>query len=661
MEMNMKQLKQLVGVLLVTVLTACGGGGGNPGTSTGSGSGTGTGGGTTPPPVVTKPAITLTIQNSNKAIVNTIAVGGTYSAVATVVDGAGVPVAGKLVSFAVSSALATLTPNTALTDLAGVAKISVAPASISSAGAASLSASATVGTDAVSASTDFAVSASSLTLSTINAGSLNLQSGGNTPLSVTALIGGAPASANPVSITYRVSCGRIDNTDATITGVGKTTNGSGVATATYSAVDAGGSPCSGLVTVNADSVGASAPSLTLTVAAPIANAINFITATPGQIFVKGSGSAEQSLVKFKVLTATSTPSANTNVNFSLITNPGGVSLSATSGTSDSNGEVTVSVFSGTIPGPVKVRANLASDPAVFSETQSLTVASGPPSQRYMSLSAATFNIEGANRDGISTTLTVRLADRQGNPVADGTVVNFTAEGGQVASSCTTALVNGISLCTVLWSSQNPRPSGGRVSVLAFTAGTKDYVDVNGNNKFDLGSDTLVDIGDAYRDDNEDGVYNPGEFLLPAGGSNVCSGSGGPFPSRTNTCDGSLSTTVRQQLILLNSSSAPAVIVRTNSGFTSVDFKLQSFDYPLVPMPAGTTVTAQAVDNTTNALTCSVGTILNNVVRNVTPTTNLADDLSTSHVVGLKDCAAGDTIEVKVTTPASQVYTQTFTL
>ena len=41
------------------------------------------------------------------------------------------------------------------------------------------------------------------------------------------------------------------------------------------------------------------------------------------------------------------------------------------------------------------------------------------------------------------------------------VVNFTAEGGQVAGSCATALVNNLSQCSVNFQSQNPRPADGR--------------------------------------------------------------------------------------------------------------------------------------------------------------------------------------------------------
>jgi hypothetical protein len=124
----------------------------------------------------------------------------------------------------------------------------------------------------------------------------------------------------------------------------------------------------------------------------------------------------------------------------------------------------------------------------------------------------------------------------------------------------------------------------------------------------------------------------------------------------------LATTVRQQVVILNASSTPAKIVRTNAGVTSVDFQLSSSGNTLLPMPAGTTVTAAAVDNTQgNLLSCTVGTILNPVVPNVSPSRDLATSQATSHVVGLTGCAATDTIEVKVTAPSGLVYSQTFVL
>ena len=639
---------------LLAVLAACGGGGGSAGstgtgTGSGSGAGSGAGAGTTG-----SPTLVIGIFNSSGAQVTSIATGGGFVARATVKDAAGTAVASKLVTFSLNGAsIAVVAPASALTNSAGVAEVTIAPASISSVGAASVSAAADVAGTAVTGKVDFSVQASSLTLSPLVLGSTNLPSGGNTALQVTALIGGVPSTGVPVNVSYTVSCGRINGLDGSAGGVSVTTNGSGIAPAVYTAVAADGSLCSGAVNVTASSAGASPQSATIAVAAATANAVSFVSATPAQIFVAGSGAVDQSLTRFKVLSSAGTALANIQLQFSIVTNPGGVGLNAAgstapvTATTNALGEATVSVFSGTIPGPVKVRAALVADPSVFAESQNLSVSSGPPSQRFMSLSVETFNIEGWNRDGSSTQLTVRLADRQGNAVEDGTVVNFTAEGGQVASSCATVRVAGISQCSVSFVSQNPRPAGGRASVLAYTEGTKDYVDVNGNNRYDAGTDTLVQIGDAFRDDNENALYDAagGEFLIPRGGAAACAGAGAPFPSRVNTCDSNLSTTVRQQTVILFSSSSPTVVTETVSA-SAIRFKLRSLDNTLLPLPAGTTVSATATGGT-----CAISQVFGTPITNVVPSANPAEDLATTHVVTMTGCAAGNSITIRVRVPS----------
>lgn len=653
----MQILKYVLGLLIAATLAACGGGGGSAGTtSTGSGSGTGTGSGSGS--TTGSPTLVVGIYNTSNVAVDSIAVGGGFVARATVKDGAGAAVSGKLVTFSLNSALAILTPATALTNSSGIAEVAISPASVAAVGADTLSASATVDGAAASGAKDFSVSATSLTLSAITVGSASLGSGGNTTLDVTALVAGA-ASTTPVNVAFGASCGKINGTAGTVS---ITTNGSGVAAASYEAVQGDGTLCSGVVTLSASSAGAPVRTANITVAAPVANAVTYVGATPPQIFVAGSGAVEQSVVRFKVLSSAGGPLSGVAVTFSIVTNPGGVGMGSSgsvvpvAATTNADGEVSVAVFSGTLPGPVKVRAELTATPAVFSESQNLTVASGPPSQRFMSLSATTFNIEGWDVDGTSTQLTARLADRQGNAVVDGTVVNFVAEAGQVAVSCATSRgSDGISKCSVDFQSQNPRPVGGRVSVLAFTEGTKDYTDINFNNLYDAGTDTLINIGDAYRDNNENGTWEAGEFVVPRGGATACAGTGGPFPSKANTCDANLATTVRQQLIVLYSSSNPVFDVTTFNA-SSLRFQLRSSDNLLLPMPAGTTVAAAATGGT-----CAVATVFGTSVPNVNPTTNPLSDLSTTHLVSLNTCASGNTVQVTVTTPGGLTTNALFTI
>ncbi len=653
-------------LLLVVALAACGGGGGNPGTTGNAGGGSGGSdgtGGSPSTPTTPAPALSISVKlvNASGQTVTSITAGGAFQVSANVTDQNGAVVSNRAVTFAVNNAaVAVLPQTTALTDASGNASVPINAASFVAAGAATITASAQLTSSSGTAvtgqgTTDFAVAAAGLSLSPLSIGNSSLDAGGNTSIAVTALVNNAPLTGTPVNVAFSASCGRINGGSASGGGVSATTNGSGVASVNYTSVNADGSLCSGNIAISVSSTGATTRTASINVAAPVANAIAFVSAAPSQVFIAGSGGTEQAVVTFKVFAASSTPLPGVNVVFSIQQNPGGVGLNASgstasvTGTTDQSGLVSISVFSGTIPGPIKVRASLASTPSVFAETQNLTVASGPPSQRFMSLSVSSSNIEGWELDGTPTTLTVRIADRQGNAVADGTVVNFTTEGGQVANSCATTTVNKISSCSVDFRSQNPRPADGRVSVIAYLDGTKDYDDLNGNNIYDPGIDNLKQLGDAYRDDNENNVFDLGEFSVSYGGTLGCAGSGRLFPSRADTCSSGLKATVRQAAVLLFASSKP-LLSNVSSGPSSISFMLGSQDNTLLPMPVGTVITAVPV-----ADGCSVGDIGGSPVVNVIPAPGSPNqDLKTQVAIGLKGCASGQVVNVKVAAPGGLV-------
>ena len=640
----MKLLRSLWIVLATLVLAACGGGGGNPGTPFG-GSGK-----------TAKPTLSVQAFDSNGGAVSGISYGASNYVVATFLDANGAPIVGRTVTFGFSGAsVAQFLPErtvnaTSITDAQGrttAPRVIVEPLSVITQGASTVTAQTTTsdGT-AYSATFDFGVSAAPITLGPIALGATTLDPGGVTSIGISANSSGK--SAQGVAISFVADCGTVNAVVIT--------DGNGNASATYSALKADGSSCRGPVTITATANGSTVQKAVLTVTAPVANAINFMSATPGQIFVKDSGAVDQSTVKFKVLDSTGIAMPNVPVVFSLSVNPGGVGLGTSGSTgnltvnSDANGVATIVVFSGTIPGPVEVKAALASNAQVFTTSKNLTVASGPPSQNHLSLSVETFNIEGWNRDGTPTGITVRVADRQGNPVPDGTVINFTSSGGQIAPSCATKLdAAGHAVCSVSFISQSPRPANGRVAILAFAEGLKEYIDVNGNNVYDAATDTLIDIGDAYRDDNEDGIYQPGEFVVPKGGTVACTGAGLPAPARANSCTGASvqATTVRKQAMLTLSSSGAAISVWRDAmpyGNTSFSLRINSWDHPLLPMPAGTTVKA-----TSTAVGCTVGTVSPGAVPNIgagSPT----DQLGSIHTIPVTGCG-GASILVEVTSPA----------
>lgn len=630
--------------LLAALLVACGGGGGDAKTPDSDGGSKAN-------------VITLTVvAQSTDTVVNSITFGGNQRIKVKYANYAGAAIPNTSVTFSVTenAEAVSLTQTKALTNEQGVAYVYVSPSSASVVGAATVKV--TVGT--VSNTVDFGISATRVSLGKLKLGgsetpgTLEISSGGTTPASITASANSAQIAG--VSVSFSADCG-------TMTPAIGLTDGNGQATSTYSALKADGTSCSGSVTVSAIAAG-STQTNSLSVLSPVASAINFVSASPSQIYVRGSGALSQSIVKFKVLNASGGNLSGASVRVSLTANRGGVGLNAVGSTSDltlptdNDGVVTFTVFSGTLPGPLEVKAEISGSDT-YAVSKNLTVQSGPPSQKFFSLAADRYNIEGKDYEGTTATITVRAADRNGNPTPVGTVINFTAEGGQVSPSCTIALVGGIASCTATFSSQSPRPADMRISILAYAEGMKDYVDNNKNNTFDSG-DTLSDMGDAYRDDNDESQlkqYDSGEFTISRGGTLPCVGAGGSVPAVANTCTGTPATTVRKQLVLTMSGSV-AVFNKPVWSTSEISFTLTDDNRVRPnPMPDGTTILATALDNTAdNDLTCTVkpgyGTTLSGT------SSGIADV-----VIRLKDCAIDDEVNVDVTTPKGNKTSTTFTI
>jgi len=253
-----------------------------------------------------------------------------------------------------------------------------------------------------------------------------------------------------VEVTFSSGCSglsvptaKIDSPVATISGVAQSTylaqgcEGNDIVTAT---ANAGGTVLSASGTVEVSSAGV--------------GSIEFVSATPEQISLKGVGGTESSTVVFKVIDKNGNPVASKGVTFSLNTDVGGILLSPVNAETDSNGLVQTVVNAGTVHTSVRVRADVDGE-SIFTQSNLLVVSTGIPDQDSFSLSASTFNPEAWNIDGTEVTITARLADAFNNPAPDGTAVSFTTEGGSIGDSCVTT--NGV--CSVIWSSQNVRPEG----------------------------------------------------------------------------------------------------------------------------------------------------------------------------------------------------------
>lgn len=618
----MRILVPLCFAVIALVASACGGGGGsaNQGVATGTAS------------------LTMELRDSNGAVTN--AVSGSGVTLRAIVRGAnGALVRDALVTFSGDTSLVTFSPASGqvLSDASGVAMVQVSPASALASGAGRLSAASTIGTTAVVAGLNFQLAASNVALSGLDLGSAPLAAFGSRPVSVVATINGSAAANTPVQVTFQASCGTIS--PATVS-----TDSTGKAVTTYSASTiacAGGN-----ASITASASGAAPLQGALAILPPAATNIQFVSASPQLLYLRNSVGATQSQLLFKVVDANGTALQNQLVQLSLVTNAQtGVSLGTLGNaapvnvSSNADGDVSVTVFAGTVPTSVQVRAVLASNAAVEAISNLLRVASGRPAQKAASVGVTIFAIEGYSRDGATTEVTMSLADRQGNPVPDGTQVNFTAEAGVlIPPTCT--VTGGQSACTVTLRSQGTRPDNGRVSVLAYVAGEEDFVDANANNMYDPG-ESFTDLGDAYRDDNQNTTHDLGEFSVPRGGLVSC--AGGPN-GRANTCDGVWGAVdVRGQAEVAFSTSNGVISTLASDG-NAVRVVVQ--DRNGNSMATGSKIEV-SVTSTLAASTCSAKSDVDKVP-NDAPLRPLTFDIA------LKDCVSGDTINIKVTSPSDTV-------
>lgn len=418
----------------------------------------------------------------------------------------------------------------------------------------------------------------------------------------------------------------------------------GTATSTYQSTGCSGNDLiTAKATINGSTLIATG---TISVAAATVGGMQFISAVPAIIDLQGTGGQTVSAVTFQVNDINGNPVPNSQVDFSLNTTAGGITINPASGTTNSKGQVSTNLTSGTVHIAVNITATLHGTSTSITALNAVTISTGVPVQTAFSLAIKTHNVEGGSIDGITDAVTVHLADRYGNPVADGTQVQFTTNGGSIGASCATA--NGT--CSVNWVSQDPRPVTDSVNkqshahILAYTVGEEHFTDNNGNNIFDNG-DTFSkccsgigdnfsgqpgqdDIGDPYMNSAETGAYVVGEkyFDISSGAARRspngawfgagCGGFGTTTanvsvvnPSGTIQCANSL-TMIGQDACIVMATSGAQFTGPTggpiSSGSGQVTYTVSDLNGQV--MPAGTTVTlvSSNLSEVTVTLAPSVG-------------------------------------------------------
>ncbi|MDU0353104.1 Ig-like protein, group 1 [Paraglaciecola aquimarina] len=530
-----------------------------------------------------------------------------------------------------------------------------------------------------------------------NAGDVEISAGGTLGLSIALVDENDQRILTQTPVTFTSNC--VADGLASIDTLVNTING--VASATFEDQTCAGG------TGNNDAIVASIVSnnSTLTLSQSISiqaesiGSLAFISAEPTTLVLRGTGgqsSASVSTLVFQVNGALGNPLAQQEVTFGLNTKTGDLSLSAERGITNSQGQVSTRVTAGGVPTSVRVTAEVETDSGDIIVTQSdlLSVNTGLPDQNSITLSADNLNPEAFNIDEQQVNLVVRLADTFNNPVPDGTSVSFTTEGGSIDGNCVT--VSGA--CGVTWTSANPRVPDHRITILATAIGHETLFDSNGNNIYDdadgngfndntdsgfgtslYGQTGFVDISEAWRDDNENRIFDNGEIFLDYNADNEFNLADGFYPDSNNFtsentvfngphCTGSScgsvaeqTTTmhVRRAIVLVTSSSAAqidildsgAAVVASNYqntvATTAIDqnasqsFTLVFADTARQPIASGSSIVVS-----TNAGELSGATNF------VMPSTNVNSDFRTTFVLtNTEDEAKSATVVVQITSPS----------
>ncbi|MCX6121976.1 MAG: Ig-like domain-containing protein [Ignavibacteriales bacterium] len=205
-----------------------------------------------------------------------------------------------------------------------------------------------------------------------------------------------------------------------------------------------------------------------------AASIILVKQTANTIALWGTGPNVTSTLTFKVVDSTGTPVVGINrsmVKFVLSGGPGaGEFIRPAAALTDAVGEVSTTVTSGTKPGVLQVIATTRGD-SVKTSPVFLVTGRGLPDSAGVSIAATKLNIAGRVFSNLTTSISLFVGDRFGNPVADGTSITFVSNGGIIMPSATTK--DGVATVD-LKSGGADAPPGGLVTVSASTTGDKSY-------------------------------------------------------------------------------------------------------------------------------------------------------------------------------------------
>ena len=491
----MAKVIKLVIFLFVIVLSGCG----TQGSSDSSSTDTPTDPGTTEPTVVS--AIIISTASS------TIGTGETAPIAVRLLDSSGEVVTGsKSVVFSLDNPTLASIPSPATTSSGLLTR--------------TLTAGNTEGTVKVTASVDGASASVTVQISDqLTAASISLAAspssitvGGTSVVSATVLDGNGNPMADGTTVNFSVN----NSSLGSIVPSADISGGQGVAQATFSA----GTSTAGTATITASS-GVVSGQTTISVAGATAGSIEFVSAEPQVVVIKGSGGAETSTITFHVKDSNGNLVASSeNVLLELSGPNGGEYIGPVSGVKSlevgtESGIVSTTLHSGTIPGTVTITATVEGS-SLKTSSGVIAIGGGVPSEGHFSLSTTKLNLEGLKYDGITADINVRLADRYGNyNVLEGTSVSFYSECGAIDRAVN---LDAEGEGTVTFRTQQPFPQN--VSISAFDDTIADDffnylgIVINDTHSPRDGLCTIVAVVDGeeeFTDQNANGLFDDSEL------------------------------------------------------------------------------------------------------------------------------------------------------
>lgn len=280
----------------------------------------------------------------------------------------------------------------------------------------------------------------------------NLSAGGTTVLTVVVVSSDDLSSGfdTPLTVNFSSSCSSA-GTASIDTGI---TTVNGIAQATYTA---NGCEATDEITATVDELSGISASGSVTIEEASVGSIVFVSADPAEINLFGAG-IDTTTLTFQVLDTVGQAAAGETVTAELSSIVGGITIdgesdgNATSIT-DSEGNVSFTIQAGSVPGSPRVTATVdVAGTEISTLSESLSINTGQPDNSSFSVAASVLSPGGYDIDGVTSDLTVRVADAFENLV-DGKNISFITEFGAIQGSCTTD-ENGS--CSVTWNSQDQR-------------------------------------------------------------------------------------------------------------------------------------------------------------------------------------------------------------